>query len=138
MVTFSSAVTGVDTSDFTLTRSGSANGNIASVTVSGNVYTIGLSTVVGDGTLRLDLNSSGTEIFDGSSKAIISGYTSDAVYTLDRTGPSVGSVGVPANATYAAGDNLDFTINFYEATTVNTTGGMNRPAFQDEEGSFIG
>ena len=33
------------------------------------------------------------------------------------------SVSVPANATYLAGQNLDFTVNFNENITVNTTGG---------------
>jgi uncharacterized repeat protein (TIGR02059 family) len=127
-VTFDSAVTGVDITDFTLASSGSANGNIASVTGSGNVYTVVLDTVAGDGTLRLYLNSSGTGIIDGSSNAITSGYTAGAAYTIDHTGPAVGSVGVPANATYAAGNTLDFTVNFNEATTVNTSGGTPRLA----------
>lgn len=136
-VTFSSAVWGVDTSDFTLARGGSANGTIASISGSGSVYTIGLSAVTGDGTLRLDLNTSGTGIVDGSSNAITSGYTSGAVYTLDHTGPAVGSVAVPANATYAAGDNLDFTVNFNEAATVDTTGGTPRLAITLNTGGTL-
>jgi hypothetical protein len=38
--------------------------------------------------------------------------------------PSVSSVNVPANATYITGQNLDFTVNFDESVTVNTTGGI--------------
>ncbi|MDE1206064.1 T9SS type A sorting domain-containing protein [Tenacibaculum larymnensis] len=38
--------------------------------------------------------------------------------------PTVSSVSVPANATYVTGENLDFTVNFDENVTVNTTGGI--------------
>lgn len=38
--------------------------------------------------------------------------------------PAVSSVSVPANATYVTGQNLDFTVNFDENITVNTTGGI--------------
>ncbi|WP_170124265.1 Ig-like domain-containing protein [Breznakibacter xylanolyticus] len=37
--------------------------------------------------------------------------------------PMVTSVAVPANATYGVGQNLDFTVNFNKAITVNATGG---------------
>ncbi|GGX13203.1 T9SS C-terminal target domain-containing protein [Aquimarina muelleri] len=42
---------------------------------------------------------------------------------VDAVAPTITSVTVPANATYIAGQNLDFTININENTTVNTTGG---------------
>ena len=42
---------------------------------------------------------------------------------VDAAAPSTTSVTVPANATYIAGQNLDFTVNFDESVTVNTTGG---------------
>jgi len=38
-------------------------------------------------------------------------------------GPTVSSVSVPSNGTYATGQNLDFTVIFNEAVTVNTAGG---------------
>ncbi|RSC96112.1 T9SS type A sorting domain-containing protein [Tenacibaculum singaporense] len=38
--------------------------------------------------------------------------------------PAVSSVSVPTNATYVTGQNLDFTVNFDENVTVNTTGGI--------------
>lgn len=37
--------------------------------------------------------------------------------------PYITSVSAPANGTYKTGDNLDFTINYSEAITVNTSGG---------------
>lgn len=48
--------------------------------------------------------------------------------TVTSTAPVVNSVSVPANGTYALGQNLDFTINFSEAITVNTAGGVPRLA----------
>ena len=42
----------------------------------------------------------------------------------NAVGPTVSSVSVPANATYVTGENLDFTVNFDENVTVNTTGGI--------------
>lgn len=50
------------------------------------------------------------------------------VVTIDAIGPSVTSVSVPANATYAAGNDLAFTVNFNEAVTVETGGGTPRMA----------
>ncbi|MDX8553185.1 T9SS type A sorting domain-containing protein [Tenacibaculum sp. 1B UA] len=38
--------------------------------------------------------------------------------------PTVTSVNVPTNATYITGQNLNFTVNFNENITINTTGGI--------------
>nr|WP_246371114.1 DUF4347 domain-containing protein [Phenylobacterium haematophilum] len=46
---------------------------------------------------------------------------STAGVLVDTTAPGVASVSVPANATYVAGQNLDFTVTFDESVTV--TGG---------------
>lgn len=90
-VTFSESVTGVDTSDFALTTTGTAAGTIASITGSGTTYTVTVNSLSGDGTVRLDLNSSGTSIQNGSSVAIAAGYTSGNTYTLDHTAPAAPS-----------------------------------------------
>ena len=90
-VTFSESVTGVDASDFALTATGTASGHIAAVNGSGSTYTITVDSLAGDGTLRLDLNASGTGILNGNSVAIGGGYTAGATYTLDHTAPSVPS-----------------------------------------------
>ncbi len=55
-VTFSEAVTGVDASDFTLTKTSTADGSIGVVTGSGTTWTVPVSSISGTGTLRLDLN----------------------------------------------------------------------------------
>ncbi|MDO9308492.1 MAG: hypothetical protein Q7V04_05460, partial [Deltaproteobacteria bacterium] len=42
---------------------------------------------------------------------------------VDAVAPTVTSVSVPPNTTYIAGQHLDFTVNFTENVTVNTSGG---------------
>lgn len=42
---------------------------------------------------------------------------------IDAVAPTVSTVSVPANGTYVAGQNLNFTVNYSEAVTVNTSGG---------------
>ncbi|OPY96809.1 hypothetical protein A5906_00335 [Bradyrhizobium sacchari] len=118
-VTFSEAVTGVDASDFTATRTGNVfDTGIVVTPVSGSVYTVTVNGVTGDGTLRLDLNASGTGIADAAGNAVAGGFTGGDVYTVRHTAPAVTSVSVPANGTYVAGQHLDFTINFSEAVSV--------------------
>ncbi len=120
-VTFSEAVTGVDASDFTATVGGTVTKSGITVTpISATAYTVTISGVAGDGTLRLDLNSSGTGITDAAGNTA-GGFASGDVYTIEHTPPAVTSVGVPANATYIAGQNLDFVAHFSEAVTVTGT-----------------
>lgn len=121
-VTFDSSVTGVDAGDFQLTGTGAATGTVASVIGSGATYTVTVNSISGDGTLRLDLKNAGTGIADGASNAA-PGYTNGQSYSFDYTSPAVTSVLVPASATYGAGDPLEFTVNFNEAVTVDTTNG---------------
>jgi hypothetical protein len=55
-VTFSEDVTGVDTSDFTLTKAAGVTGHVAGVsTLSGDVYRVRVAGVAGEGTIRLDV-----------------------------------------------------------------------------------
>ena len=122
LVTFSESVTGVDVSDFTIDGVG-VTGNITSVSGSGASYTVTVASVAGTGSLSIDLKSSGTGITDGAGNAISGGFTSGATQTVDAVAPTVSSVLVPTNATYISGQNLNFTINFSEAVTVNTGGG---------------
>lgn len=92
-MTFSEAVTGVDASDFTLVGSGTASASIASVTTSDNItYTVSVNGLAGDGTLRLDLNGSGTGIQNDASVSIAGGYNSGQTYTLDHSAPAAPSL----------------------------------------------
>ena len=85
-VTFSESVSGVDTADFELTKTSTATGTIASVSASSGTSTdVTVNSIGGNGTLRLDLKSSGTAIVDGASNENSSGFTSGEVYTIDTT-----------------------------------------------------
>ncbi len=120
-VTFSENVTGVDATDFAVTRGGSVADTGITVTGSGKVYTVTVNGVTGDGTLRLDLNASGTGISDTAGNAVPGGFTGGDIYAVQHTAPAVTSVDVPANATYLAGQHLDFTVNFSEAVSITGT-----------------
>src|ERR1051325_1071310 len=115
-VTFSESVTGVDSSDFTLTTSGVSGASITSVTGSGTTYTNTVNTGTGDGTIRLDLNSSGTGIADTAGNAITTGLTSGQSYAIDKTAPTgLSIVRVGANPTN--GTSVQFTVTFSENVT---------------------
>jgi hypothetical protein len=119
-VTYSEAVTGVDVSDFVLTATGTAGGTIASISGSGTTYTVTVNTLSGDGTLRLDLNNSGTGIVNAGTQAITGGYTSGQTYTLDTTAPAAPS-GLDMTAVSDSGtSNTD---NITSVTTPTVTGG---------------
>ncbi|NHZ32159.1 Ig-like domain-containing protein [Massilia rubra] len=84
-VTFSQSVTGVDASDFTLVTNGTAAAGITSVTGSGASYTVTVGGLGGDGSVRLDLNPSGTGIENANNVAIGGGYDGGETYVLDHT-----------------------------------------------------
>ena len=122
-VNFSEAVTGVDASDFTATTSGLTTSGITVTPVSSSVYTVAVNGVSGNGTLRLDLNSSGTGIADAVGNPIAGGFTGGDTYTIDQTPPVITSVQLPGNGTYGVGGALQFVVTFNEPVTVNTAGG---------------
>jgi hypothetical protein len=71
-VVFSAPVTGVTPDDFTVTGGGGALGTVTAVSGSGTTYTVKVATQANTvGTLRLDLNSSGTGIEDSNDLAIV-------------------------------------------------------------------
>ncbi|KJH79113.1 hypothetical protein, partial [Stutzerimonas stutzeri] len=136
-VTFDEDVSGVDASDFSLVLGGSAGGSITSVTqIDGRTYAVLVSGVSGTGSIGLDLNNSGTGIVDTADNAIGGGLAGEA-YSVDRDVPSVGSVSVPANGTYVAGQNLDFIINYSEAVLVDASGGTPRLAITLDTGGTV-
>ncbi|HXH92718.1 MAG TPA: DNA/RNA non-specific endonuclease, partial [Thermoanaerobaculia bacterium] len=118
-VTFSEDVSGVTTGAFALTAGGGASGSITGVVpVNAHTYTVTVGSAAGEGTLRLDVNASGTGITDLPGNPLNGGFTTGQSYTLDHVGPNVTSVAVPAAITYTTGQNLDFTVNFNENATV--------------------
>jgi hypothetical protein len=99
-VAFSEVVTGVTTSDFTLTDTGSVTGTIASVSGSGSSYTVTITGATGAGTMRLDLNGSGTGITDAAGNAISGGFTSGQTFSIS---PASGTPSISAPGTSTVG-----------------------------------
>lgn len=88
-VTFSESVSGVDTTDFTLTTNG-ASGTISTVSAgTGITFDVTVSGATGDGTLRLDLKAAGTNIVDVAGNAINTGFTTGQTYTIRLAGSGV-------------------------------------------------
>jgi len=124
-VVFSESVTGVDVSDFTLSATGTAFGNITGISGSDSTYTVTVNDVSGDGTLRLDLNNAGTGITDGNHNAINGGFTGGLRYTIDTTPPS--ATITLADTALRLGETSTVTITFSEAVTGFTTADLTVP-----------
>ena len=94
-VTFSESVTGVDVSDFSLTKTGVSGATVSGVSGSGSVYTVTVNTaplVSGVGTIRLD-------VVDDNS-------------IVDAALNSLGGVGL-GDGSYTSGETYD--VRFYRA-----------------------
>ncbi|WP_435636042.1 Ig-like domain-containing protein [Pseudomonas solani] len=121
-ITFSEAVTGLTTADFSV-----ANGSLSGLSSSdgGITWTATLtpSANVTDTSNLITLDNTGYTDLAGNAGL---GSTDSNNYAIDSLAPAVTSVTVPANGTYGSGQNLDFTVNFGEAVTVDTLGGMPR------------
>ena len=102
-VQFSEAVTGVASSAFALTDTGTVTGTIGTVSGSGVSYTVTVTGASGAGTMRLDLKSSGTGIADLAGN-VSGGFTSGQTYTIDP-GPTAGN----AHLYIAPGQSFDLT-----------------------------
>ncbi|WP_018414607.1 tandem-95 repeat protein [Teredinibacter turnerae] len=72
-----------------------------------------------------DLSVGGSDTQMGTTSAVNNG---SGFALVDDIAPAVVSVSVPANATYIAGSNLDFTVNFSETVAVDTNAGTPRLA----------
>jgi hypothetical protein len=136
-VTFSESVTGVDASDFSLTETGTASGSIASVTGSGTTYTVTVDTLSGDGTMRLDLNGSGTGIKNGSSIDIAGGYASGAAYTLDHTAPNAPSTPDMTSGTDTGSSNSDNITSNATPTFTGTAESGSTVTLYDTDGTTV-
>ena len=115
-VTFSEAVSGVDTSDFALTASGVSGAAVSGFSGSGSVYTVTVNTGTGVGTIRLDVPTSATVTDLAGNPLAGLPYTSGETYTVDTTAPMVTSITrLNPNPTNLA--IVDFTVTFSEAVT---------------------
>ena len=110
----------LSSADITLNATG--NANAASITVSGTgtTRTVTLSTITGDGTLGISI-AAGTATDTAGNTAPAAGPS--ATFSVDNTPPELNSVTGPADGSYRAAQNLDFTVNYSKNVTVVTTGG---------------
>ncbi len=83
-VAFSESVTGVDTSDFTLTTTGVTGASITSVNGSGKTYTVTANTGGGNGTIRLDVIDDNT-IINQASNPLGGNALGDGNFNLGET-----------------------------------------------------
>ncbi len=108
---FSESITNLNISDFETTLTNSANGTIASMINNGdNSYNITVTSITGDGTIRLDLKNI-HNITDNANNSLIGGFNTGSVHTINRVAPTITNINIPANNTYIESNNLDFTIN---------------------------
>ncbi|MFK2905978.1 DUF4347 domain-containing protein [Dyella ginsengisoli] len=154
-VTFDQVVT-VDTSGGAptlLLETGTIDHNASYVSGSGtNTLTFAYTVQAGDASADLDYASTAALALNGA--VIRNGSGDSAILTLPTTGsaqsiagqkaivvdgvaPAVTSVSAPANGTYVAGQNLDFTVNFSEAVVVDTAGGTPRLAVTLDTGGTV-
>ncbi|WP_052659165.1 DUF4347 domain-containing protein [Pseudomonas sp. LFM046] len=136
-----------------LLETGLLDRNATYVSGSGsNTLTFSYTVQAGDVSADLDYQSTGALALNGGT--IRNASSDDAIVTLPAVGgadsiagqhdividglvPQVTSVTVPANGTYVAGQNLDFTVNLSEAVTVDTTGGTPRIAITLDGGGTV-
>ncbi|MBU4610258.1 DUF4214 domain-containing protein [Achromobacter sp. GG226] len=123
VVTFTEDVQRLGTNGFELSKTGTADGVISSVTGSGATYLVTVSDITGDGSLRLDYRGGTFGALDMQGNWGHHTFSSGEAHTVDRTGPTVGAVIVPAFATYEIGQDLNFFIRLSEVVTVDTTQG---------------
>jgi len=83
-VTFSEAVTGVDTADFTLTATGITGASVTSVSGSLTIYTVTINTGTGSGTLRLNVVDNDS-IIDGGLNPLGGTGAGNGNYTSGET-----------------------------------------------------
>jgi CSLREA domain-containing protein len=83
-VIFSEAVTGVDATDFSLSATvvGATVTSVLPASGPAAVYTVTVDTGTGDGTIRLDVNGSGTGIEDLGGNPLAGGFTGGEEYTI--------------------------------------------------------
>ncbi|MEO8379001.1 MAG: DUF5689 domain-containing protein [Acidobacteriota bacterium] len=115
-VVFSESVSGVDTSDFAVTSTGTIAGtSVTGVTGGPMAYVVTVSTGSGDGTLRLDVSDDDT-IVDTATNSLSAAFTTGDAYTLDRTAPAVQSI-VRADANPTSAASVHYTVTFSENVT---------------------
>ena len=122
-VTFSESVASVDVSNFTITTTGVSGASITSVSGSGDTRTITVNTGFGNGTIRLDVNDSGTGIQDTVGNPLDGGFTSGEIYTVAKLDPAEEEIEVVVHGgssttlphvtiTNNSGESCEFTVSY--------------------------
>ncbi len=89
-VTFSEQAPGVDASDFTPFFSGGLVGAISGLSQAGDrVFDVTVGPLTGEGSVRLDVNASGTGVADVAGNTLNGGFTTGQVYTRSLTGNGI-------------------------------------------------
>jgi hypothetical protein len=115
-VVFSEIVTGLASSDFSKSGTGSSTCGTPTVSGSGTTYTVSLSGC-SPGTVILTIASNAAT--NSSSQSAPPSSTSAATVTIDTTAPTISSVSAPTNKTYIPSETPTFTIAFSESVTVS-------------------
>jgi hypothetical protein len=121
-VSFNVPVSGLTTAQFGALVTGTATATVSGVTPAGSssAFTVTLSPVGGDGTLKLGLLNL-TGVVDGDGDAVAASSLASAPITLDHTAPTIQSITVAgANPTNAA--NVNFLVQFSEPVAGVTSG----------------
>ena len=114
-ISFSETVTGLASSDFSLSGTGSSSCGIGSPAGSGMTYTVTLSGC-SPGTVILTIAANA--VTNAVPQTAPASITAAATVTIDQTTPTISSVTAPANATYKPADTPTFLVNFSESVTV--------------------
>ncbi len=116
-ITFSESVTGVDTSDFAI--SGTGTGSVSDISGSGSIYIITVDVTSNSGTIGLDLVATNHDIIDSAGTALTDTSSDpDETYTIDAISPSLTSITRNSPATETTSEtSLNFTATFSEPVT---------------------
>ena len=116
-VSFSEPVKNLDIGDFTLNKTGTVNGNIASVSAAtGTTIDVTVNNITGDGNLGLDVPATAT-INDIPGNALTAAFTTGQNYTVDKTPPTVTINEATAQTDPTATSPINFTVTFSEPVT---------------------
>jgi ELWxxDGT repeat protein len=116
-VSFSEPVKNLDIGDFTLNKTGTVNGNIASVSAAtGTTIDVTVNSITGDGNLGLDVPATAT-INDIPGNALTAAFTAGQTYTVDTTPPTVTINQATAQTDPTATSPINFTVTFSEPVT---------------------
>ncbi|WP_232522436.1 beta strand repeat-containing protein [Marinimicrobium alkaliphilum] len=127
VVTFSEPVHNLAIADFALGTTGTATGNVDTLTSSGGTsVTVSVSNVGGEGSLRLDYTGTGAIDTAGNALLLFTGGTAHAVDTVAPDTPEVSFTQDPVNADNHSSISLNLTDAELDSTadyTLTTDGG---------------